>query len=246
MRFAIALALCTLAAAQTFEVASVKPSAPDVRNSIIQPMPGGGLRIEGVPMKAILSWAYQVQNYQITGGPGWLETDNWTIVANPSAPPPDGVPLEYEKMTEPERAATSTLVRKRLQALLAERFRLALRRETRDQPAYALTVAKSGPKMKEAAKPGYIRLGGGKVASNGTQMKALAQFLAVDLGRPVEDRTGLAEYYEFQLEWTPEGRNEPGLSIFTAIQEQLGLRLESIKAPVDTLIVERIEKPAEN
>jgi len=246
MRFLIALAFCTLAAAQTFEVASIKPSAPDVRNSIIEPMPGGGLRIEGVPMKAILSWAYQVQNYQIAGGPGWVETENWSIVAKPSAPPPDGVPLEYEKMTEAQRATTADLVHRRLQALLAEHFHLVLRRETRDQPAYALMVAKGGAKVKEAVKPGYIRRGGGKIASNGGQMKALAQFLAIDLGRPVEDRTGLAGYYEIQLEWTPEGRGEPGLSIFTAIQEQLGLRLEAIKAPTETLAIERIEKPAEN
>ena len=240
-----------------FETATVKPSPPDGQcASMIEPMTGGGLRIACLPLNAILAWTYQVQNYQISGGPGWLTSAHWDILAKPAPPgPDDGPALEYEKMTDAQRARSSELVRQRLQSLLTERFQLVIRRETREQPAYALTVAKSGPRLKESAdqsKSGFLGRGRSQITSRGSQLPLFAQYLAIDLRRPVVDRTGLTAHYDFHLEWTPETagsaseNRDPGASIFTAIQEQLGLRLESIKAPVDLLVIERAERPVEN
>jgi bla regulator protein blaR1 len=204
-------------------------------------------------------WAYDVQDYQISGGPSWVGSELWTIVAKATPPaagnPPDG-PVEYEKMNGAQQAQYMRSVRERTKALLAERFQLVLRREMREQTAYVLTVAKGGPKMKESA-PGMIGRGNGEILSKGTQIGTFVRFLAVDLRRPVTDETGLTGTYAFDLKWTPDrfASAEPGgatagdpagPTIFTAIEEQLGLRLESRKAPVETLIIERVERTSEN
>ena len=242
-----------------FETASIKPAPPGTRGSVIGPMPGGGLNAEGVSLKNLIMWAYDVQDYQISGGPSWVGSQLWTIMAKtaPAAAgsPTDG-PVEYEKMTGAQQAQYMRSVGKRTQALLAERFQLVLRREMREQTAYILTVAKGGPKMKESA-PGMIGRSNGEIISRGAQMGNFVRFLAVDLRRPVTDETGLTGTYAFDLKWTPDrfASVEPGgatpsdpagPTIFTAIEEQLGLRLESRKAPVETLIIERVEKASEN
>lgn len=251
------LASGLLAQTPTFETASIKPSPPETRCGTIEPLPGGGLRIECLALKTILTWAYDVQDYQVSGGPPWVASERWNILAKPAVldSPPDG-PAEYEKMNDQQRGRYMHLVRQRLQSLLAERFQLVLRHEMREQTAYALTVAKNGPKMKESA-PGMIKRSPGQIVSKGVQMGTFVRFLGVDVGRPVTDRTGLSGIYEFTLDWTPdrpasaapgiEAANDPtGPTIFTAIEEQLGLRLESRKMPVDTLVIDRVEKPSDN
>jgi uncharacterized protein (TIGR03435 family) len=217
-----------------------------------------GWRVECLSLKTIITWAYQIQNYQLSGGPTWTESTRWTIIAAAGAANPPGTPTDFEKMDDSQRQRSMDLVRLRLQALLAERFQLTLRRESREQTIYALTIAKNGPKLKESAdqsRSGFIRRGRGQIEARGAQMDALAEYLAVDLLRPVTDRTGLAAHYDFKLDWTPErpagsdsssrdsGSDPPGPTLFTAIQEQLGLRLESQKGPVETLVIERAEKP---
>jgi uncharacterized protein (TIGR03435 family) len=243
----------------TFETASIKPTPPGPHNSVIGAMPGGGLNAEGISLKNLIMWAYDVQDYQILGGPSWLESQHWTIQAKaaPSeADNPTAGPVEYEKMNAAQQAQYMRSVRERTRALLAERFRLVLRREEREQTAYVLTVAKGGPKLKEAA-PGMIGRGNGEILSKGSQMGNFVRFLAVDLGRPVTDATRLTGTYAFDLKWTPDrsANAEPGAAmasdpagptIFTAIEEQLGLKLESRKAPMETLIIDRVDKPSNN
>jgi bla regulator protein blaR1 len=252
------LAACLCAQPPTFETASIKPTPSGPHNSVIGSMPGGGLNAEGVSLKNLIMWAYDVQDYQISGGPSWLGTQSWTILAKPAplaaGNPPDG-PVEYEKMNGAQQAQYMRSVRERTKALLAERFQLVLRHEMREQTAYVLTVAKGGPKMKESA-PGMLGRSNGEILSKGSQMGNFVRFLAVDLRRPVTDATGLTGTYAFDLKWTPdrpanaepgaEIPSDPGPTIFTAIEEQLGLRLESRKAPVETLIIERVEKASEN
>lgn len=243
----------------TFETASIKPTPPGAHNSVIAPMPGGGLNAEGISLKVLIMWAFDVQDYQVSGGPSWVESQPWTILAKPAPPaagnPLDG-PVEYEKMNAAQQAQYARSVRERTRALLAERFHLVLRREEREQTAYVLTVAKGGPRMKESA-PGMIGRSNGEIISKGTQMGNFIRFLAVDLRRPVTDATGLTGTYAFDLKWTPDrpANTEPGAAaasdpagptIFTAIEEQLGLRLESRKAPVETLLIERADKPSDN
>jgi uncharacterized protein (TIGR03435 family) len=255
MKLILAIAVCAsalLAQDVAFETSSIKPAEPGAAcNGMIEPMTGGGLRVECVNLKALLTWAYQVQTYQISGGPSWFESASWNIMAKAA---PVASAIEYEKMTDEERKRSSELIRRRLQSLLTERFQLTLRRETRDQPVYSLTVAKNGPKLKESAdqaKSGFLSRRPGRITSRGALLATFAQFLGVDMGRPVLDRTGLAAHYDFQLEWTPDRRTatpdatETGPTIFTAIQEQLGLKLEPAKGPVEMLIIERAEKPAD-
>jgi len=237
--FAVAL----LAQPPGFEVASIRPMGPDERCGKIEPLPGGGLRVCGLALKTIVTWAYDVQDYQVVGGPSWTEKDGWDILAKPPADIARSTPTEYEKMTAPQQAADMRLIRLRLQSFLAERFHLALRHEMREQTAYALTVAKGGPKMREAP-GGMIRRGRGEIVSRGANMESLARFLAVDLRRPVTNETALVDNYEFTLQWTPDDAPDAsGPSIFTAIEEQLGLRLEARKAPVETLVIEKAERP---
>jgi uncharacterized protein (TIGR03435 family) len=245
-------------AAQTppaFETASIKPSAEGgcADGSGLRTMPGGGFRADCASVKVILTWAYQLQNYQISGGPSWMTGTQWTIVAKSAAADGAGVAaLPYEQMTDQQRRQTSELVRRRVQTLLADRFQLVLRRETRDEPIYALTVGKNGPKLKESedqSSAGFLKRGRGQLTSRGSLLATVAQFLAIDLGRPVVDRTGLTGHYDFDIKWTPDRGGsadaEQGPTLFTAIQE-LGLKLEPAKGPVEMLIIERAEKPTDN
>jgi uncharacterized protein (TIGR03435 family) len=253
MKAVLVLAIPVLLSAQaspTFEAASIKPvesGAPC--QSMIEPMTGGGLRVDCVGLKTLLTWAYQVQNYQLSGGPAWMHSISWNIIAK--GPSIEGA-LEYEKMTDAQRKQSSELVRQRLQALLADRFQLAIRRESREQPVYLLTVAKNGPKLKESedqSKSGMIARGRGRLLSRGSVLDMAAQYLGVDLGRPVINQTGLTAHYDFEIHWAPDSSadKEPqsGPSVFTAIQE-LGLKLEPGKALVEMLVIDRAEKPVEN
>ena len=237
---------------QAFDVASVKPSPPD-GPSRIGPTTGGGLRAEGITLKSMIAWAYGVQGYQISGGPAWVDSTRWSILAKPPAVASPAAELEYEKMTDADRASTMSLVKRRTQALLEERFRLAIRREPREQTVYALSIAKQGVRMKESedqSKSDSIQRGHGLIVARNCRMALLAQFLGADMDRPVLDRTGLTGHFDFRLEFTPESASaeagEPGSSLTTAVQDQLGLRLGLAKVAVDTLLIQKAEMASEN
>jgi bla regulator protein blaR1 len=230
-----------------FEVASIKPSRPDDRASFIRPAPGGGITAENVTLKTLVKTAYGIQDFQLSGGPGWLDSNGYDVQAKAEAQ------IGFDK------------IRLALRKLLADRFHLAIHTETKELPVYALVVAKSGPKFQEAKRAAQDGDGGfhwGRGHTYG-QMVTMAEFVEVlsgVLGRPVLDDTAIKGRFDLKLEWTPEGfvprerpagNNEPqidpnGPSIFTAIQEQLGLRLESRKGPVEILVIDHAEKPSEN
>ena len=143
-----------------------------------------------------------------------------------------------------------------LQGLLADRFQLKVHRETKETPVYALVVGKNGAKLKESAPD---ETGGTSVRGNGIEMHMeaskgtmdkLAYQLSLTAGRPVLDRTGLSGHYTYTLDWLPANGTAPPdsdiPSIFTAVQEKLGLRLEATKAPIEMLIVDRAARPSEN
>jgi uncharacterized protein (TIGR03435 family) len=145
-------------------------------------------------------------------------------------------------------------VRKKLQTLLRERFQLQVHTDTRELPLYELVPAKSGPKIGSADEtdsgPAGIQSSCGRMVGTRTTMANLAVYLSRQLHRAVEDRSGLTDKYNFELEWTPDDRpcSAPteGPSLFTALQENLGLRLESTKGPQEVLVIDSVTRPSEN
>jgi uncharacterized protein (TIGR03435 family) len=137
-----------------------------------------------------------------------------------------------------------------LQTLLAERFKLAVHRETKMLPVYELVTAKSGSKLRQAEtrEGSSISSGGGKMTVRHVSMPGFATALSRHIGRPVFDKTGIDGAFDFTLEYAPDGADSAGRpSIFTALQEQLGLRLEAAKGPVEILVIDRANKvPTDN
>jgi uncharacterized protein (TIGR03435 family) len=264
----------------SFEVATVKPSDPGQRGAMIQNQPGGRFVTKGTPLRTLMTFAYRVRDFQISGGPGWIGTDRWDIEGRAeegSIPVPTGPP-------DPN---TPDPIGIRLQTLLEQRFQLKTHRETKELPIYELSIAKGGSKMKlsddqtpyrppergspppPAPQPGGVmprysmRMGRGSLQASAVEMPFFVQVLSQQLGRNVTDTTGLKGLYDIQLDWTPDpppsgalaGAGGPeaappidpnGPSIFTAIQEQLGLKLESTKGPVDVIVIDSVQKPSEN
>jgi uncharacterized protein (TIGR03435 family) len=232
---ALAAALCAPAFSQPrleFEVAAIKRSDPSHVGAQTFFQPGGKFAALTTPLKSLVCFAYQLRDHQVAGGPGWVETEPFDVTA------------------KAESNASYNDLRIMVQTLLADRFQLKFHREMREQPVYALVLAKNGPKLKESNGPGRgVGIGApGRLNGNGTDMATFASALSGKLGRSVVDRTGLHGFYDFLLAWTPdEAQAEtPGPSLFTAIQEQLGLRLESTKGQVEVLIIDRAERPSEN
>jgi len=251
-----------------FEVASIKPSAADFHGVMFQIQPAGGLRVSGATLKMLLATAYDVRDFQISSGPGWTNSERYDIIAKPErSAASENFPDDPRKMTEEQRKTSFEQMRQRLQALLADRFHLSAHREMKEQPVYALVVGKSGSKLLAAKEGGQnqMRMGRSEIRAESVEIQMLTSALANVVGRPVLDKTGLIGKFNFQLEWTPDpaqsfgpfgppppGVNAPppsdpnGPSIFTAVQEQLGLRLESEKAPAEMIVIDRVEKPSEN
>jgi len=231
-----------------FEIASIKPTPPDERRGIVHQMPGGqSYEAIGASLRAIMTVAYTVTDRQISGGPDWMNSAFWNIEA------------------KAQRRGTSDELHDALAHLLEDRFQLKLRRETRELPAYLLTVDKKGMKLPvhDAAdlihepiagrfQEGELHLSGQNVA-----MDYFAFFLSRVLPLSVVNKTGLPDRYDVKLHYVPEGRpggdgGAPaplpfdGPDLITALRDQLGLRLEKGRGPVQYLVIEHVEKPSEN
>ena len=232
-----------------FDVASVKPNQigsaggekSERENITVSPE---GVIMRNVSLRSCLRWAYDVRDFQITG-PGWLATEKYDIAAK-TAP-----------------ATSNGQLRLMMQTLLGDRFKLALRRETKDLPVYALVVGKNGPKFHESAAgdvKSSMRPSGGGLEFRHYSMTEFADQLAarpLKVDRPVFDKTELTGAFDFtlrladnmaELKRTLEGMEQgEGQAISTVIQEQLGLKLQPQKGPVEVLVVEHAEKvPSEN
>jgi len=243
------------AAQPQFEVASIRPSVGYEGRTLVQVLPGGGLRTSGATLKGLISLAFDVPSFLISGGPAWIDADHFDIVAkSDQSVSPEDVPSDPRQITESQYRTARQLMRPRLQTLLADRFQLRLLRETREEPVYALIAAKSGPRLRPSNEFRGLRVGRGQLTGNGATMEMLTTALAGQLGRPVLDRTGLKGAFGFELEWgpfpaqavAPPAPDSDGPSIFTAVQEQLGLKLESVRAPVAVLVIDRVAKPSGN
>ena len=231
------LAAATLATAQEFEVVSIKPDHSGSNNTGTQNDPGR-FTATGTNLRSLIQMAYSVADYQIEG-PEWLRTERYDIAAK----------FAEELPKDPEKyyAGLSAMVRH----MLADRFRLVLHREQKTMAVYALMVSKKGIQFQEAPE-GHP----GSNSSNGhfqgvhISMGSFARFLSRQVGMPVLDMTGLKGFYNLTLDFVREAAKADapaGLELPEALQEQLGLRLESRKAPIEILIVDHAEKtPVEN
>jgi uncharacterized protein (TIGR03435 family) len=230
---------------RAFEVASVK-AHPDPPRIIGVKTTGARLIADAETVRGLVMWAYNVKNYQVSG---------------PSAQSPVGDTF-FDVVAKAEGEATPTKdeFRTMLQNLLADRFKLKVHRELREMPVYALVVGKNGPKLKPSAPDAAP---GGRIQLVGRNYEYTVPLATMDdivdgvansfLDRPVVDRTGLTGTYNLKLTYTPNTRGNrtpdpdaPDLSIFTAVQEQLGLKLESQKASIEILVIDHVEKPSDN
>lgn len=258
---AVCFLLCTGGHAQQFEVASIKPSSSNDPRTLLQILPGGGLRTSGATLKFLMTLAYQVRFFQIVGGPGWINNNRFDVIANSERStiakddPPDPT-----KVTASELSRMQEEMRPRLVALLAERYKLQVHRETREEPVFELVVAKSGSRLQAASGNfGGFHISKNRFVGEAASIDMLVTALANQLDRPVLDRTGLVGTFNFILSWTAPGTAPPGPadgraatdeldgpSIFTAVREQLGLDLRSAKGPAEVLIIDHVEKPSQN
>jgi uncharacterized protein (TIGR03435 family) len=202
-------------------------------------------------LQNLLSIAYDVRPFQISGGAKWIDADRFDIDARLTTS--DAAHPTNPGLTREDQRKRSEALR----SLLADRFLLKFHQETREESLFALVVAKRGPKLQESTESqSFIRsVGRGWIKGQAVDLRLLVLNLANELGRPVIDKTGLTGKYTFELKWdaslpaAAESSVAPdpdGSSIFTALQEQLGLRLESQKGPVRVLVVDRAERPSEN
>jgi uncharacterized protein (TIGR03435 family) len=237
-------------ASPQFEVATIKPSDPEA--------PGKGFMVRGrhfatknTNLNDLVTFAYGLHPRQIAGAPAWFGTDKFDLDAQPDG---EGQPNDKQWKAM-------------IQKLLADRFKLTFHHDKRELPVYALVVTEKGSKLTKSqgdpnGLPGMFFRGLGILpASNATMADFAGLLQTAVLDRPVVDQTGLTGRFDFTLNWTPDESQFAGMGIkvpapsdkpdappglFTAIQEQLGLKLDSTKAPVDVLVIDHVEKPSAN
>jgi uncharacterized protein (TIGR03435 family) len=219
-----------------FEVATIKPGNPEDRGPRLG-IQGRHFSFTHVSLNDLFDFAYGLQQRQISGAPGWAATASYDISAVPDG---EGVPSARQ---------WQAMVKK----LMADRFQLKFHYEKREMPMYALTVLSSGPKLKssDSNEPQGMGGGPGNLGATNASMADIAQLLGHGfLDRPVVDQTGLTGKYDLRLKWTPDEvatqNTDAPPGFLTAIQEQLGLKLVATKAPVDVMVIDRVERPSEN
>jgi uncharacterized protein (TIGR03435 family) len=235
----------------TFEVATIKPVDPDAKAGRYIIMQGTNRFVEkAYSLKLLIAAAYDLNPRTISGGPGWIESDHYDIVA---VTPGEVRPTHDEQMSM-------------LRTLLTERFKLGFHREEKVFSIYELKVAKNGPKLKVSTAPpddppaliSTVYPQRIVMPARNVTMSDLARLMQrAILDRPVVDKTGLTGRYDFDLEWAPDetqfGGEVPAAPteaqaapLFSAIQQQLGLRLEATRGPVQALVVDKAERPSAN
>jgi uncharacterized protein (TIGR03435 family) len=258
-----------------FEVASIKLNRSGGSVAGLRRIPGGRFEATNIQLSSLISFAYQLQSFELDGGPAWLMGDRWDIVAKIAGDPPPAPPGTADAMAIATRA------------LLAERFKLVLRRETRETEVYQLVranrdgrlgkglqpstvdclaiqraadaAAKGGPPAPDPNTPERLvcglRISVGRIQFGGRPMTMLTNALTIITARRVVDRTSLTGDWQFDISFNPPAP-PPGIdlpppdpdaaSLFTVLQEQLGLKLEAARMPMPVMVVDRIERPVED
>jgi len=255
MRFLLVLSLlCASAAAQTpatasptFEVATLKPSDPDKCCARTFSSDGRHFATTNTNLKYLIQWAWNLQAKQVIGGPAWMDQDRFDL----------GGQIEGVTMPTGREWKLAT------QQLLIDRFHLQFHNEKKDMPAYILVLAKGGPKLTpgDPGKKQGAGFGGGvgQTMSGGGTNASLADITGelqrIVLDRPIVDHTGLTGTWDIKLSFTREDPGATGTtplpdnaapSLFDALQQQLGLKLEKGEAPVDVLVLDHVERPTPN
>jgi len=254
-----------------FEVATIKPAATDARGTFVEFARGGRINLTNMTLKGMIGFAWDVQPFQISGGPSWLDS------------------VRYDVTAKPEGSAKPGELPVMIQALLADRFQLAVHRGTQELPIYALVLArkdgKLGPGLTESkegscslfdpsnppARPqpgnaprrgcGNSTVNPSRLAAIGIPIARLLPMLQTVLGRTIVDKTELTGNFDISMEWAPDETQAmqwlpdmpkplqsdvAGPSLFSAIQQQLGLKLESAKGPVEVIVIDHAEKASAN
>jgi uncharacterized protein (TIGR03435 family) len=234
-----------------YEVASIKPNTDNDFRFAFRIEPSGRLAATGITLKRLMMTAYNVQDFRIVGGPDWVVSRRWDVQA------------------KPDRVVSPDQIRPMLRALLENRFQLRSHSEKRQLPVYELSVDRKGSKVqrvKDSETKADVRVGAGLIQLTKATAATFASQLSYALGRPVIDKTSLSGEFDFALEWTPEpgedggpataglppgASDQPastsdGPSIFTAIPEQLGLRLRSGRGPVEVIVIDDVRMPTAN
>ncbi len=231
-----------------FEVASVKQGADAGKIPWIDLQPGGLVVVHGTSLRELVARAYGVHHFQVLGGPSWCDRLGWDITARANTP----------------KRITGKDLEPYLANLLATRYNLKVHRELREAPVYDLVVSKKGSKLKEntTVPAPNIGFGRGFLNGSGLPISTLTIVLSQMLDRVVEDKTGLTSKYDLYLEWTPEigvgdstfgaetdaydGHTSKGNSLFSAIEEQLGLRLQPAKDKIETIVIDSADQASAN
>ena len=231
----------------TFGVASIKPTPAADQETKWGPEPGGRFSASGTTLKQLIAVSYGVQEYQISGGPKWMATDRWSIEAKVAG---------FKGRFNRQQLAQV------MKALLADRFQLRTHPRTKNLPVYLLVLSKYGPKLRAPSEQSStIDFGRGFVNGKSVSMDLLARALSMVLERPVVNQTGLSGEYEVHLKWLPDpepGNTPPGepadppdpdsrlAPIFTAVQSELGLRLNAARGPAEIVEILEAKRPSEN
>ena len=233
-----------------FEVASIRQNTdPGGRNHIWNDSHNGEFRTGNAPLKMVIEYAYQLPQNQVVGAPGWVDSTKFDIEAKSSAE-------VNEALAKMDATAADEVKRAMVRRLIEERFGLVTHRETRAKPVFNLVVAKGGPKFEKTDLQGTtINEGRDHLDAIGSDhtLAILCESLGKRLGRVVVNKTGMDGRYKLSFKWTPEdataaGGSGPGAppDLFTAIQEQLGLKLESAKGQVPVLVIDKVTMPTGN
>jgi len=227
-----------------FEVASVKPAPPDggTMGIGLSTYPGGRIHATNYTLRQLIHDAYNLEMYLILGGPHWADDDRFDVEAKPPASSESSkwTPVNFKSPPNPEMR----------QMLLAERFQLKVHAETRKEPVYSLVVVKGGPQLKApastTAQPFVSFLPHGLSGKNAT-IDQLVERLGRALGRPVLNHTGVQGNFDFLIDYPPDDAGtDHTVLLLGAIQEQIGLKLETQPGAVDVIVIDSAEKPSGN
>lgn len=249
-----------------FSIVSLKPAAPDNGFTVTQLMTADkkdqGFAAKNVSPHMLLQLAYHIQDAQIVGEPDWFSSSRYDIDAKLDQPTADAI----SKLNSDERILVNQGL---LQRFLADYFKVTVHQESKELPVYDLELAEGGPKLKKASTLGFMKMAPGEMNSQGTGLDLLVAQLSQRLGRTVVDKTGLKGTYAFSLHWTPEPEEQAhiraaglpdlpfngrgpetsapaasGPPLMTAVEEQLGLKLQPKSETVQVLVIDHVEQPS--